>query len=716
MGDMRSEGNGSARAEGGDKRVASPQSGRRELWPALVPWLLVALAAVVPFLTALPCGFAYDDGGLIRENPAVAPDAPWWQCLTHPYWPAPHAAGLYRPLTSLTYRLQREISGDAALPFHAFNVLLHAGVALLVLCLLRRAVPHRPHFALAVALLFAVHPLHTEAVTNVIGRAELLAALFGLGAYVLWLRGPARLKDALLPCLGFALAAASKENALAWLLVVAAHRAGLFSDGRSYRALAAAGGSAHASPTRVALRQALVADAAGVAGFAIYLAARTAVLGALIGSPQVSPVDNPIHAAPLVARWLTAWAVLARGVGLTVFPLHLSADYSFNAIPIQTRALGPGLLALFLALPIAALAVRARRAHPLYLWSLALYGALVLPVSNLLLPIGTIFAERLLYLPSLGIMIAVAAGACALLSRVRLRPVAPYLLAAVLVLLAGRTWVRNPVWTDDATLFEATAAEQPRSAKARTNLATVRSHAEQWSAAEAEYREALRIDPGYLAALNGLGHALLMQQRYDEARTVFEAALTRQPHSLETLTRLGNLLLEVRQPAAALARFEEAGRIAPRSGDAAAGRASALFMLGRYDESVTAWERACELAAPGTELRPHLAAAYRQAGRASDAQRILSDLVRAHPDEARYAHDLARALVERGDTTATALRVARRAVELAPTAEHMTTLIDALLLCGDCGQATAVLSSAEVARLDPETREALHRRVADACP
>jgi protein O-mannosyl-transferase len=681
-----------------------------------LPWVLVALAAIVPYLTALPCGFAYDDGGLILKNPGVDPGHPWWQSLASSYWPAEQQAGLYRPLASLTYRLQRGATGDAAFPFHLANVLLHAGVVLLVLALMRRMTPARPWLSIGVALLFAVHPLHTEAVTNVIGRTELLAALFGLGGYLLWLTGPTTLRRSLLVGAAFALAAASKESALAWALVVGAHRVGLLDDGRGYRRLATTGGAT--------LRGAVVTDVAMLAGFALYLAARAHTLGALLVETPVSLVDNPLHGAAPMARLLTALGLLARGVGLTLAPLHLSADYSFDSIRLQTGPAGMGLIALGAAVALFALAWRARRRQPVYLWAIILYGALVLPISNMLLPIGTIFAERLLYLPSLGVLIAATAGVDALAARVRHVRIAGWLLLAVVLLFAARTGERNRVWKDDATLFEATAVAQPRSAKARTNLATLRAQAGRWPEAETEYRAALAIYPRYLAGLNGLGHALLMQGRMPEARAIFEQALAAYPQSTETLVRLGNLLLETREAAPALARFESALALAPRSQDARIGVASALFMLGRHAEAVTAWEAAIASAAGSPDLRPHLAAAYHAAGRATDAQRLWTELMRDYPEAAEYPHALALSRLEHAEEGLdgqppsdgpSIVQLARRAEELEPTLTHMETLVRALLARRDCDGAKAVLSSSDMERLDPASQTALRARVQEAC-
>src|ERR1035437_3548459 len=93
----------------------------------------------------------------------------------------PKDVSYHRPLTMLTYATHGEIGAGFALPFHAVNILLHAGVAVLVL-VLASWLFESTRIPLIAAALFAIHPIHTEAVTSVVGRAELLCALFGLMA------------------------------------------------------------------------------------------------------------------------------------------------------------------------------------------------------------------------------------------------------------------------------------------------------------------------------------------------------------------------------------------------------------------------------------------------------------------------------------------------------------------------------------------------------
>jgi Tfp pilus assembly protein PilF len=625
---------------------AGDSRGGRGGWRAWAPWALVALAALLPYLNTLGCGFAFDDGAIILENPTLARSAPWWQGLAEGFWPGRPQNGLYRPVTALTFRLQRGPGEDAAAGFHAVNLLLHVGVCLLSYALLLRLLGPRRGAALAIAVLFAVHPIHTEAVSYIQGRAELLAALAGLGGYFLWLFGRGRVTPSAIGLL-FALAAGSKESAVGWGLLLAAHRAGLLADGRGYRALRAQGPGA--------LRRALGRDAAAVAGFAAYLLARRVVLGSFLGLGDVDPIDNPLFAAPWPTRVLTALAVAARGLGLTLWPRHLSADYSFDAIPLTRSPLGPsGLLALALAAGIAA-AFRLRRRAPIPAWSVAAWASLLLPVSNLLFPIGTIMAERLWYLPSLGAIALLVWVGRAGVARFRSARAAVGIVLVVALLLAARTVVRNRDWTDDRTLFRAAVAAQPRSVKAHVNLASrlmTTGTAADMAEAERHYRAAQAIAPDYLPVLNGLGYLYTRQRSYDAARALLQEAIAKQPGQPEAWVRLGNLELEVGRGAEALAAFEGALRAAPDLTEAWIGKASALFLLARYDASADTWIEAQRRAGSHMDLRAHAAAACARAGRIDAAEALLRERVAAHPGDPAVVRPLLRFLLARGDCDA----------------------------------------------------------------
>jgi hypothetical protein len=148
---------------------------RRAVWVA-------ALAAALVYLPALRNRWALDDHAVIEDNPAAHSVRGALDAAFSPYWPYKDgfSAGLYRPLTTLSYAVDWSIAGDHPWWFHLTNILLHAlATALVVLVALRWLAPPA---ALAAGLVFATHAVHVEAVANVVGRAEILAAIGMLSA------------------------------------------------------------------------------------------------------------------------------------------------------------------------------------------------------------------------------------------------------------------------------------------------------------------------------------------------------------------------------------------------------------------------------------------------------------------------------------------------------------------------------------------------------
>jgi hypothetical protein len=172
-------------------------------WP--VP-LALAVLALLAYANALANGFVLDDRGIVLDNPLVREPGTAWRAFLTPYWPAAIGGGQYRPLGILSFVLDGAIAGPSAMWYHAVNVAWHAAATVLLWVWIRGFLA--PAGALVAAALFAVHPVHVEAVANVVGRLELMAAAFIFAALVAHRRG-----SWFAPLL-FACALLSKEHAV----------------------------------------------------------------------------------------------------------------------------------------------------------------------------------------------------------------------------------------------------------------------------------------------------------------------------------------------------------------------------------------------------------------------------------------------------------------------------------------------------------------------
>lgn len=354
---------------------------------------------------------------------------------------------MYRPVTLISFLWNYAVlgNGESGAGYHFANFLLHAINVLLVyelaLLLFRRRQP-----AFFAAALWAVHPIHTECVANVAGRADLLAAMAVLAGLLLYTRMNAwTVGRRWLAATGlFAIATLgefSKENAavLLGLLLLWDLSFGI-------------------GPWREGLRRRIPAYSAATAALLLLWWMRLRIFSPLPW-PELPYVANPLIGAGFWTARLTAFKVIGLDLWLLAFPIGLSSDRSFNQIPLAGALDVAAWAALLLVSVLLAVAIARRRRDPLIFWVAGFAGLTLLPTSNLLFPIGTIMAERFLYLPC----IAFVAALVALADRCCPPVAARVALALLLAFWTGRTLLRNPAWDNNLTLARADVETAPAS-------------------------------------------------------------------------------------------------------------------------------------------------------------------------------------------------------------------------------------------------------------
>jgi Flp pilus assembly protein TadD len=461
-----------------------------------------AVAAAV-FANTLPNRPVLDDGWAVIDNPLVR-TIDFRRIFDAEYGYAGGATltGPYRPIATLTWAAGYALHGRAPFGFHLVNVALHAAATALVLLLARRvlgaAAPERAsQGAFGAALLFAVHPAHVEAVAPIVARADLLAAVGGLGALLLALgpRSPARLFGAFAALAGAML---SKETAVAvplLYLLVATLVPGA-ADLGTRPGLATAEG-------RRALLSALGVAAVLAAALLPYVLLRPT---ALTASPEAQWFGG--RSAAVV--WNTMTRAGAEYLRILAFPARLMTDFGYAArIPFTERFGAPSLAATAVwGTVLAAGVLSARRAPVAALAILWTYAAL-LPVLNVL-PIGALMAERFLYLPSVGACILAGQLPAVIGERLGARGarVAAAAGAAVLAALAARTVVRNADWRDPLALWKAELRSAPLDPVVNNNLAVEYSARGDHRRARERLEVVVDVAPRYWRARVNLGIAL----------------------------------------------------------------------------------------------------------------------------------------------------------------------------------------------------------------
>jgi protein O-mannosyl-transferase len=511
----------------------------------------IALGALLVYVNSLWNGFAYDDVYIIQHNVRVHDLANLRAIWLTPYWPTyGEEFGLYRPLAILAYALQWAAGGGEPWVFHAVSMLLHALVSVLVLRLLLHFLP--PFAAFAGALLFAVHPVHTEAVANVVGQAELIAAAATVGACLIHLGRPAgadigwgrRIACVML----FLIAVLAKESAilLPVLLVV--------MDIAQRRVVLT-----RASIVRYARSLGMLVFLLGATTVG-YLALRVSVIGSVTGV-DAGPGLPYLREGYRMITAFRAWPEFAR---LLFLPLDLSAEYG-PAVVLPTTGMTPMAALGLLLLAATTAAVALLFSSPVAGLAAAWFLVSVLTVSNLLFPIGVLLAERTLYTPSIALSFLAGAAAVAVralpAARVRLATAA---FATVVVLFGARTWIRNPDWASTDAVWQALARDRPESYRTHWALGAQHLAAGDRRAAELAWLTAHRIWPRDAALLSELGIFYLQDHRFVEAIPLLEEAESLAPWAGRASAFLAQAYLgahRFEESLAALARARRQGEI-----------------------------------------------------------------------------------------------------------------------------------------------------------
>lgn len=495
--------------------------------------LLLALATALAYGNALTNRFVWDDQVLITDNNLIRNStyipALFTTDLAHDVF---CSAAYYRPVQTLSYMIDYFVWGLNPLGYHLTNLVLHLACVLLASMLIYRITKHEA-VPLAVAALFAVHPVNSSAVTYIAGRADSLAFAAMLGAFLFFLRyhniaDESRLTrvTVLAASLGcFAIALFSRENAI--LLPIL-----LFSYSLLFH-------SASKHQLRTALTRALPHVMLAIT----FLFWRWSVLQ-FHNKPTFSNITIPVtERLEMMSRSVVTY------LGLMVWPAHLQMD---RQLPLT--GLCAHTLMVTGAVIIAALALAWKRSFsraPVVCFGLTWFAVTLLPMTGMLNLTAPV-AEHWLYVPSVGLYLALVAGTVRYLESVRLRnsvstwtrtvrPLAATACTVALVGLTTRTIIRNADWVNPAALFTATKRSAPDSMRARNNLSLEYIHQHRWNEALSELQEAQRLHPQDLLVQKSLAALYLFKGDFDQALATHLDCLRLDPKNTGVLLRIAEI-------------------------------------------------------------------------------------------------------------------------------------------------------------------------------
>jgi protein O-mannosyl-transferase len=631
---------------------------------------LLCILAIGAYANSIRNGFVWDDHEQVVMNSSLRPGAPLLDLVAPNIWGFTRSgsrehSNYYRPFQMATYRLTAEVFGLDAGAFHAVNLAFHVTVVLLALAMFYN-LTGRMRLAFASAALFAVHPIHSEAVDWIAALPDIGCTMFFLLAFLFFVlvRGQKSLQPTSNPSrrvhvlfLGvsfFAFAAALlwKETAIVFPLIVLAYVFCLSEDAAFIRRIGAA--------LKLSLPYWIM--------LGLYFLLRLRVLGFLAIRQRnwiLSPFEFVLTTLNLILKYW--WKLLA--------PVGLNAYYLF--VPVRTLRDPRAIVAiLFLILAAAAIVYGLRRA-PLASFAALWVFITLIPVLNVYAVGRNVFSERYLYLPSVGfclLTVLMAARLCrSLPERFRL-PAEAVVLAGVLLLFAAWTFVRNVVWKDDSALFARTLETSPNAPFVQDMVAAVQpNNAAGQSSAESHYLTAISLAESATPldrlelAIAGEGLASIYAARGDFDRALRALAQVRlaDPKDPQVDGEEGLILAQAGRWTEAEAALRRAEAISPNDANVL----NALGLIawqneGHFDEAAAYFSRALGVHTEADDfnasLHSNLGAVYGQQGRFADAIVQFQIAVRISPRDPEFLTNLATAFqaVGRNDDARKALHAA----------------------------------------------------------
>jgi tetratricopeptide (TPR) repeat protein len=462
-------------------------------------WMLIASAVLtaVCFANSLSNDFVLDDYAIVAVNPDIRTIAPV-HLLRTPYWGGKSSSGAYRPFTIFSFSLEYPLWHQWAGGYRLTNLLLHALNAFLVF-LLALGLLQSVSGAWVTSAIYLVHPAHTEAVIGLIGRSELLAAMFFFLAWICF-----RQKRTVLSAAAFFVSLLSKENAIAFPAIIVLDT--FISEGTLSKVL------------EQWKRFAVIAATA-----ITYLGLRLWVLGAL-GMPRSSQYLDGRWT--FIQRELTACRAFLKYFELLLAPVQVAGDYDFNSIPLANGKDPVAWLGALLVLATIVFAFWILKRQPILAFSILFFYLTILPVSNWIVPTAVIMAERQLYLPSLGICL-IAGLAWANADNIKVKTLLAVGVIATAVLLCN---AYNYIWRDNLSFYGNVVRVFPNNVRGRQGYGVALLEAGRVADARAQFEAGLQVRRD-APLLVGMAETLMQLERgCVRVRPVLSEALTIQPY------------------------------------------------------------------------------------------------------------------------------------------------------------------------------------------
>ncbi len=581
----------------------------------LVHGVLIALLCLAAYSNTFHVPFQFDDPTNISDRPSIRHIGSLlsWGGLTQP-----------RSVTYLTFAVNYWLHGTNVLGYHLFNLAIHIANALLLYGLVVLSFgtpvlrgsslkPRAQFIALFSALLFAGHPIQTQAVTYIVQRLASLSTLFYLASLVSY--GKARLSGAENPprmitpawyaasLVAAILAMKSKETAFTLPVIISLYEF-LFFEGTVKKRIFML--------IPFLLTMAIIPASMLGAGES---------LGNLVG--DVSKVTRLQSDTTRMDYLLTEFTVIVTYLRLLFFPADQNLDYDY---PVYHSFFAPAVALSFLLLVLIAglgiyILYRDRRSPNT--GSLLAFGIfwffMTLSVESSIIPIADVIFEHRLYLPSAGFFLTVTSALFLGADRLRARWIGAekavlIALAAAVIVFGGLAHARNSVWQSEMSLWEDVLQKSPLKARGYNGLGLAYYNKQQYDEAIGAFARAIELYPTYASAYNNLGNTLYWKGLYDNAIEAQSRALALSPNNAIFYDNRGLSRAAKGEFDRAIEDYERALRLDPFFTEAHHNLGFAYHCRGQYREAIEEYSKSIALEPDNAKLYSNRALSYTELG------------------------------------------------------------------------------------------------------
>ncbi len=570
------------------------------------PFILIIILGFAVYGNSLGGQFLWDDDALVKTNTFIKSPS---------NLPAIFAGNMtieggrkwnfYRPLQMATYMIDYSLWKLNPKGYHLTNILLHVLAALSLYYLVYRLFNDNL-LALLTGIFFVVHPVHTEAVTYISGRADSLALLFMLSCFLLYLKSPPskNIGIVLLMLLSYAAALLSKEISLILPILLLLYH---YSFKEKLK----------------------IKEFSSVASLAlIYILLRVTFLK----TPSIAIA----HPTTLMERLPSFLVAVNNYTGLLLFPFDLHMEYEHKLFSLGDPRAVLGIMILFASLFFA---FKQKKSSKLVFFSIAWFFLALLPVSNLF-PINAYMAEHWLYLPSIGFFIiaakAISAGATGRLPAGKagsplLKTLTIIFAVCLLAFYSYLTVRQNTYWQDPIRFYKRTLTYAPNSSRVYYNLGLAYRAIDKNEEAIASLKEVIKIDADDAGAYHSLGVIYTAMDKKDEAISSYEKAIDIDPDFLSAYDALGNMYLDTGEKEAAEVTYKKALEIKPDDAKIHMSLGAVYSAMDRNDEAIVFYKKAIEIKAKYTEAYYNLGNLYKDMGKKEDAAAAYKKAIEINP-------------------------------------------------------------------------------------